>query len=130
MTKSFHPPVRNYRDLAVWQKGVALAVESYRLTERLPKWEQFGLKSQILRASVSVPSNIAEGHGRHSRGDFVRHLGFSRGSLYELETLLHIAHEVGHISHGDADTALTLSDEIARMLWAMMSNLGMKRFNL
>ena len=129
MTRSFHPPVRNYRDLIVWQKGIALAAEAYRLGERLPTWEQFGLKSQILRASVSVPANIAEGHGRIARGDYVRHLAIARGSLCELETLLHVARVVGHTSQSDADVAQSLSDEIGRMLWAMMSNLGMKRFS-
>jgi four helix bundle protein len=128
MTISFHPAVRNYRDLIVWQKGVALAVEAYRFAERLPRWEQYGLKSQILRASVSVPSNIAEGHGRHSRGDYVRHLSYSRGSLSELDTLLYVASEVGHTSHSDANTAYVLLDEIGRMLWAMMTNLGKKPF--
>jgi four helix bundle protein len=130
MTRPLHSPVRSHRDLVVWQKGIALAVEAYRFAERLPGWEQYGLKSQIRRASVSVPSTIAEGHGRNSRGDYIRHLSFSTGSLCELDTALHVATEVGHTSHSDAIVAHAVCDEIGRMLWAMMSNMGMKRFTL
>src|SRR5678816_4530594 len=83
------PPkrIRSHRDLTVWRKGIDLAVETYRLAKNsLPASERFVLKEQMLRASISIPSNIAEGHGRMSKGDFVRFLRIARGSLYELDT--------------------------------------------
>ncbi len=83
-----------YRDLLVWQKSKALAVEIYRATEEFPKNEIFGLTSQMRRAAVSVASNIAEGQGRGSKPDFTRFLCMARGSLLELETQLDIAMEL------------------------------------
>jgi four helix bundle protein len=89
-----------YRDLLVWQKAKALAVDVYRVTERFPEAELFGLTSQMRRAAVSVASNIAEGQGRGSKPDFAKFLCISRGSLLELETQLEIARELG-IGNGD-----------------------------
>jgi four helix bundle protein len=80
--------ISSYRDLHVWQRGMDLVVESYRLTEKLPKAELYGLVSQIRRAAVSIPANIAEGHGRYHTREFLRHLSISKGSLRELETEL------------------------------------------
>jgi|SRR5579862_3183581 len=88
---------RSYRDLIVWQKAKALAVVVYRETESFPKSETYGLTSQIRRASVSIPSNIAEGQGRLTRGEFVHFLGLARGSLLELETQLSIALDLGFL---------------------------------
>jgi four helix bundle protein len=79
---------RSYRDLLVWQRGVALALDCYRFSKKLPKEEMYGLTSQIRRASVSIPANIAEGHGRELTGSFVHHLRIAQGSLKELETEL------------------------------------------
>lgn len=87
----------NYRDLIVWQKAKTLALEVYRDTRRFPKDEMYGLTSQMRRAAVSVPSNIAEGKGRHSPKELVQFLYRSRGSLLELETQLSIAHELGYV---------------------------------
>ncbi len=84
-----------YRDLLVWQKAKALAVEVYRATEAFPKSELFGLTSQMRKAAVSVASNIAEGQGRGSKPDFSKFLCIARGSLLELETQLEIALELG-----------------------------------
>jgi four helix bundle protein len=118
------PKVQSYRDLIVWQKSIKLAVEAYRLARMLPDSERFVLKDQIFRASVSVAANIAEGHGRLSKGDYVRFLTVARGSLLELETLLHITLEVGHMSEVEVNSARGLSDEIGRMLWALIRSLG------
>ena len=74
--------VRSYRDLKVWEKSMDLVVESYRVSRLLPKAEMFGLISQIQRAAVSVPANIAEGHGREHMGDYLRHLSIASGSLH------------------------------------------------
>lgn len=83
--------VKSYRELKVWEKAMGLVVESYRLAGLLPKAESYGLASQIQRAAVSVPANIAEGHGRDHLGDYLRHLSVAKGSLMELETHLSIA---------------------------------------
>src|SRR5581483_2372738 len=72
--------IRSYRDLIVWQRGMDLIVLSYKIAKRLPPIEMYGLASQIRRAAVSVPANIAEGHGRHHRGEYVHHLSFANGS--------------------------------------------------
>src|SRR6202161_152688 len=82
---------RHFRDLLVWQKSMALAVSIYTLTDRFPKRENFGLSAQMRRSAVSVPSNIAEGHGRLSDPSLALFLGHARGSLYELETQTELA---------------------------------------
>ena len=78
--------VRSYRDLVAWQKAMALVTNVYRYTEPFPKAEIYGLASQLRRAAVSIPSNIAEGQGRASTGEFKQFLGHARGSLLEVET--------------------------------------------
>jgi four helix bundle protein len=91
--------IRSHRDLIAWQKTVALSLEVYRLTAEFPASEKFGLVSQLRRASVSVPSNIAEGYGRGSTVDYVRFLRTARGSLYEIDTQLLIASRLGYLSN-------------------------------
>jgi four helix bundle protein len=81
----------SYRDLVVWQKAMTLVTDTYRATSKLPKYEQFGLTSQVRRCAVSIPSNVAEGQGRLSEKEFRYFLGQARGSLMELETQLQIA---------------------------------------
>jgi four helix bundle protein len=88
---------RTYRDLLVWQKAKALAVQIYRATEQFPKTETYGLTSQIRRAVVSVSSNIAEGQGRLTCGEFLHFLGQARGSLLELDTQLAIALDLNYL---------------------------------
>jgi four helix bundle protein len=92
---SSRPPIRSYRDLDVWRDGVTLVRDVYRLTQDWPSSEQFGLISQLRRAAVSIPSNVAEGWGRQKRGEFDQFLRYARGSLFEVETQLIIAAEVG-----------------------------------
>jgi four helix bundle protein len=87
----------SYRDLIVWQRAKLLAVEVTRLTQTFPKTELFALGSQLRRAAVSVPSNIAEGQGRLSRGEFRQFLGTARGSLLEVSTQLEIAYDLGYM---------------------------------
>jgi four helix bundle protein len=100
-----------YRDLRVWQSAMQLAVAVYKLTERFPKHEIYTLTSQIRRASISVPSNIAEGKGRRTRADFTMFLYHARGSLLELETQLLLAKELQYVS--EAETAVLLRDAAA-----------------
>jgi len=108
--------VRSYRDLIVWQKSIAMVTEIYRATKLFPKEELYGLTSQIRRSAVSIPSNIAEGQGRGSKADFGRFLRIATGSLYELQTQLQIANNLGflnNVTHPKLDEA---SREIERML--------------
>ena len=88
---------RSYRELLVWQKANALAAQIYRATDQFPKPETYGLTSQIRRAAVSVPSNIAEGQGRLTSGEFCHFLGQARGSLLELDTQLAIALDLNYL---------------------------------
>lgn len=104
---------RSYRELFVWQKAKALAVTLYRETEAFPKSETYGLSSQIRRAAVSVASNIAEGQGRLTRGEFKHFLGMARGSLLELDTQLAIAYDLGYIP---LDAYRAADDEIYQVL--------------
>ncbi|MEK7442578.1 MAG: four helix bundle protein [Chloroflexota bacterium] len=88
--------VKSYRDLEVWQRAVNFSVQLYQVTEEFPKSEQYGLTNQMRRASVSIASNIAEGHGR-SDPEFGRYLFIARGSLAELETQMEIAKRIGYL---------------------------------
>src|SRR5919109_4428745 len=81
-------PLKTHRDLIAWQESMKLLVESYRVAAQLPDIERYGLASQLRRAAVSIPANIAEGFGRSARGDYLRHLSIASGSLRELQTLL------------------------------------------
>jgi len=81
-----HSVIKTYRDLKVWQKSIEMVTEIYKLTTHFPNRELFGLTSQIRRSSISIPSNIAEGYGRFSRKEYIRFLGISLGSLYEMQT--------------------------------------------
>lgn len=89
--------IKSYKDLQVWQKAVDLSVKVYQVTDEFPKSEQYGLTNQMRRASVSIASNIAEGHGR-SQQEFGRYLTISLGSLCELETQMEIARRIGYLS--------------------------------
>jgi four helix bundle protein len=107
---------KNFRNLKVWQLGMQLAEETYHLSQRFPKHEVYGLGSQIQRAAVSIPANIAEGHAIGSTKDFARFLGIAQGSLAELETHLMLAERM---KYGDPEEIASLLDRCgqeARML--------------
>jgi four helix bundle protein len=106
----------SYRDLIAWQKAIALAHFVYELTASFPKREMFGLTSQLRRAAVSVPSNIAEGNGRITRGEWQQFLGHARGSLLEVETELIIAHRAQLISDIELELVLARSSEVGRLI--------------
>jgi four helix bundle protein len=89
--------ISDHRQLIVWQKRVALALETYRISPAFPREEMYGLKSHVRRALVSIPSNIAEGNGRRHRAEYGHHLSIARGSLREVETLAGIAHGLEYI---------------------------------
>ena len=115
--------IRSFRDLLVWQLSVELAVEVYALTKTFPKEEQFGLTSQLRRAAVSIAANIAEGHGRLHRGDFLHHLSFARGSLAEAETHLIIANRIALIDDEMLSVLEGRCGEIGRVLNGLIRSL-------
>ena len=117
---------RSYRDLVVWQKGIELAKLIYPLSARFPAEEKFGLTSQIRRACVSVPSNIAEGQARHTTGEFVQCISHAEGSVAEIDTQLVIAVELEFISRKQARPCFDLVGDEQRMLNALRRRLTEK----
>lgn len=115
--------IKSYRDLMVWQKAVELVTDAYRLSAAFPKSEDFGLRIQVRRAAVSVPANIAEGHGRTGIGEYLHHLSIAHGSLAELETLLTVAVNLGYLTPSVAESRERQSEELSRLLRALMRRL-------
>jgi len=114
----------SYRELHVWQRAIQLAVAVYRLTAGFPRDETYGLSSQMKRASVSIASNIAEGYGRLTAGEYRQFLGIARGSTLELQTQFEIARALGI---GDAELiqiADGFSQEVSKMLYSMLNKKG------
>jgi four helix bundle protein len=106
----------SYRDLRVWNTAISLALEVYRTTERFPQAEKFGLTSQLRRAAISVPSNIAEGHARNTRGEYKHSLSIARGSVIEVEVQLTLAEQLGYAQSHVLTKALDHCDAISRMI--------------
>jgi four helix bundle protein len=115
-----------YNELVVWQKSMDLVTEIYKFTATFPSEERFGLSSQARRAAVSIPSNIAEGHGRKSTGAYINHLSIAYGSLMELETQLQIAARLCFIQEDNAVTLLRQMDEVGKMLTGLKKSLSQK----
>jgi four helix bundle protein len=115
--------IRSYKDLIVWQKSMGLVEVIYRITENLPSKEQFGLISQMRRAAVSIPSNIAEGYGRQSTGSYTQFLSIARGSLLELETQIELCIRLKYIQQIDTEKILNEIIEINKMLSSLISKL-------
>ena len=115
--------IKSYKDLFVWQKAIDLVIEIYRLTSYFPKTETYGLISQIRRAVVSIPSNIAEGRSRSTRKDFVQFLRIAGGSVAELETQLNISNKLSFVGLIDYNKASDELNKIMRMLNAMITKL-------
>jgi four helix bundle protein len=107
---------QNYKDLLVWQKGIALAKVTYRLTQRFQSAEKFGLIAQMRRAAVSIPSNLAEGQARHTTGEFIQFISHAEDSVAELDTQLILSVELKFCDSPSAAPALELIDELRRML--------------
>jgi len=108
--------MKGHRDLIAWQKAMELVTEVYRITQTFPKEELYGLTSQMRRSAVSVPSNLAEGHGRNSRKEFHQFVGQARGSLVELETQLEIALNLGYLRRDLANAFLARASEVGRLV--------------
>ncbi len=118
--------VKFYRDLIVWQKAMDLVMMVYRITKDFPKDERFGLITQVRRASVSIVSNIAEGHARESSGEYRHFLSYSRASLAEVETQLLIAQRLEYVKEEELTQTYDLLIEINKMINAIMKKLSTK----
>lgn len=115
--------VRSHRDLIAWQKAVKLALDVYSITKLFPESEKFGLVSQLRRACVSVPSNIAEGYGRGATNDYIRFLRTARGSVYEVDTQLLIASRLGYLSAEKFEELESQLNECSRILVGLIRSL-------
>lgn len=113
-----------YKELIVWQKAIELVKLVYSLTKSFPESETYGLASQMRRAAVSIPSNIAEGQTRRTSADFARFLGISHGSLAELETQMIIARDIGYVSVPQYDEYEGHHIEISKMLTALKTKIA------
>ena len=118
--------IRSFRDLLVWQKAMDLVVLCYQLAARLPANEEYGLASQIRRSAVSVPANIAEGHGRKRTGDYLHHLSIANGSLAELQTHFLLTTRLRLLTEETVKPAMDLAEEIGRMLSGLIDKLERK----
>ena len=116
--------IRNYADLIAWQKAMALAESVYKTTSNMPREELYGLTSQMRRAAVSIPSNIAEGEGRRTHGEFLHMLSISYGSLRELETQTVLANRLHFIQDNDARTVMEECGEVGRLLNGLMKSVA------
>ena len=121
--------LKNYKELKVWQKSYQLCLEIYRITKDFPKVEQYGLSSQIRRAVISVPSNIAEGYGRKTTPDYLRSLYIAYGSCCELETQILLSGDLDYINDDDLKEILEKIGEVERMLKALIRSLENKHSN-
>lgn len=115
--------VSSYKQLLVWQRSMDLVETVYRITGKFPPGEQWGLTSQMRRAAVSVPSNIAEGYGRQATGEYRHHLSMGRGSLLDLETQILLSRRLNYLGSKEADSVLSEIEEISRMLATLISRL-------
>lgn len=118
--------MKSYTDLMVWKKSIELVISTYEIVKMLPKEEMYALSTQIRRAVVSVPSNIAEGHDRNSDKEFCQFLCIARGSLAELETQLIIANELSYADKDTIDDVLEKCCEVGKMLNALIKKIKSK----
>jgi four helix bundle protein len=125
-----HPPVRKargYRDLLVWQNGMAMAKQIYQLTREFPNEEKFGLVAQMRRAAVSIPSNISEGQARNSSGEFVRFISMAEGSLAELDTQVQLSVDLDFANPSDTAVIFEAISELQRMLNGLRRAIAAKK---
>jgi four helix bundle protein len=119
--------VKQYQDLIAWQKAIALVAEIYKASSSFPRDEMYGLTSQLRRAAVSVPRNIAEGQGRASTGEFIQFLCHSRGSLFELETQIIVANNLSYLSNVQRDVLIERVSELGRILNGLITSLQSRK---
>lgn len=118
--------IKSFRDLIVWQKAMAFVVEVYRESKAFPSDERFGLTAQLRRSAVSVPSNIAEGHGRESTREFLNFLSVAYGSLNEAQTQIMIAERLAFLTTETSVHLLDLAAEVARLMNGLCNSLKAK----
>ena len=118
---------QSFKDLVVWQRSVELTTDVYKLTSNFPESERFGLTNQMRRAAVSVASNIAEGYGRLTKGEYVQFLGHARGSCSEIETQIVIAKNLGFGAAQSLDSAETRCNDVGRLLGALIKSIRAKQ---
>ena len=116
-----------YQDLSVWKKSMSVSVSVYELTKQLPKEETYGLISQMRRAAVSIASNIAEGHGRRSKGDFDRFLSIANGSKAELETQLLLCELLKYLKNEEIKNLMDDLKEIGKMIYGLQSKITINK---
>jgi len=116
--------IESFRDLIVWQRAMELVILTYEKIKYFPKNEEFGLTSQIKRSAVSIPSNIAEGYGRRSTGDYIRFLQISLGSLYELQTQIEISRRLSFLKDSECQELNGLCEEVSKMLISLINKLS------
>jgi four helix bundle protein len=121
--------IKTFKDLKVWQKSYSLALEIYKITKTFPGEEKFGLISQIRRASVSIPLNIAEGYARQYLKQYIQFLYVAYGSGAELETQLMLAKDLGFLKQTEFDDLINKFYEIERMLMALIKSLEKSKVN-
>jgi four helix bundle protein len=119
--------VLSFRDLEVWQAGMQLLVSVYRATNSFPSAERFGLTSQVRRAAVSIPSNIAEGHARRSDGSYLHHIKIALGSQAELGTQVEAAYRLGYLEGDAAKRLLAEIDRVRQLLHGLRRSLERRR---
>jgi four helix bundle protein len=119
--------IQSYRDLRVWQAGMDLVENVYRMTKAFPRQELYGLTSPMQRASVSIPSNIAEGHTREHTGEYLQHLSIAQSSLAELETQLEIAIRLGYVGSDEMQATTKQASALGRQLYALRNSLTRSR---
>ena len=116
--------ITHFSEMIVWQRAMDLVVETYMLARKLPREERYALSEQMRRAAISIPSNIAEGQSRHTTREFVRFLSMAKGSNAELHTQLLICARIRFLSPADIQKALSLSNEIGKMLNSLIQKLS------
>ncbi len=119
-----NPMIESHKNLIVWQKSMDLVESVYGITEKFPSKEQFGLISQMRRAAVSIPSNIAEGYGRHASGSYIQFLSIARGSLLELETQIELSIRLKYFNECESEKIFSDIIEISKMLTSLISKIG------
>ncbi len=115
--------VTDYKGLLVWQRAMELTEVTYRVVRQLPKEETYCLSEQMRRAAISIPSNIAEGQARNSTKEFLKFLSIAKGSNAELQTQYQICQRLGYVSLEDLQSALSFSEEVGKMLNALIQKL-------
>ena len=118
--------IKSYQDLIVWQKSVLLVTDIYTITKTFPQDERFGITSQLNRAAVSIPTNIAEGWGRETSKNYLQFLRISRGSIMEVQTLLIISKNLNYVSEEKFDVLRNKTEEVGKILQGLIKSINEK----